>query len=82
MSSIETLAQRLATATAWARGYAETGDSGSDIFGTSTGAAAALVAQAVHEGGVAAIVLRGCRPRRKGSASSPCQKAGVSALSA
>jgi putative phosphoribosyl transferase len=65
---IELLAQRLLMATAWARGYAETGDLPIGYFGASTGAAAALVAKAAREGRVAAIVSRGGRPDLAGRA--------------
>jgi pimeloyl-ACP methyl ester carboxylesterase len=65
---IELLAQRLLMATAWARGYVETGDLPIGYFGASTGAAAALVAEAAHEGPIAAIVSRGGRPDLAGRA--------------
>jgi pimeloyl-ACP methyl ester carboxylesterase len=65
---IELLAQRLLVATAWARGYVETGELPIGYFGASTGAAAALVAEAAHEGRVAAIVSRGGRPDLAGRA--------------
>jgi pimeloyl-ACP methyl ester carboxylesterase len=65
---IELLAQRLLMATAWARGYVETADLPIGYFGASTGAAAALVAEAAHEGRVAAIVSRGGRPDLAGRA--------------
>ena len=65
---IELLARRLLMATAWVRQDAETRDLPVGYFGASTGAAAALVAEAAHEGPVAAIVSRGGRPgpRRAG----------------
>ena len=66
--NIELLAQRLLMATAWARGYVETGDLPIGYFGASTGAAAALVAEAAHEGRVATIVSRGGRPDLAGRA--------------
>ena len=65
---IELLAHRLLMAAAWARGYMETGDLPIGYFGASTGAAAALVAEATHEGRVGAIVSRGGRPDLAGRA--------------
>jgi putative phosphoribosyl transferase len=59
---IELLAGRLLLATAWVRQDAETHDLHVGYFGASTGAAAALVAAAAHEGPIAAIVSRGGRP--------------------
>ena len=55
-------------ATAWARQDAETRDLLVGYFGASTGAAAALVAEAAHEGPIAAIVSRGGRPDLAGRA--------------
>jgi putative phosphoribosyl transferase len=66
--NVELLAQRLLMATAWVRGYVETGDLPIGYFGASTGAAAALVAEAAHEGPIAAIVSRGGRPDLAGRA--------------
>lgn len=65
---IELLAQRLLMATAWAKEDAETRDLPVGYFGASTGAAAALVAEAAHEGPIAAIVSRGGRPDLAGPA--------------
>jgi pimeloyl-ACP methyl ester carboxylesterase len=65
---IELLARRLLMATAWVRQDAETRDLPVGYFGASTGAAAALVAEAAHEGRVAAIVSRGGRPDLAGRA--------------
>jgi len=65
---IELLARRLLMATAWVRQDAETRDLPIGYFGASTGAAAALVAEAAHEGPVAAIVSRGGRPDLAGQA--------------
>src|SRR5271166_3318465 len=59
---IELLARRLLMATAWVGHDAATADLPVGYFGASTGAAAALVAEAAHEGPVAAIVSRGGRP--------------------
>jgi len=59
---IELLARRLLMATAWVRQDAETSHLLVGYFGASTGAAAALVAEAAHEGPVPAIVSRGGRP--------------------
>ena len=65
---IELLARRLLMATAWVRQGAETRDLPIGYFGASTGAAAALVAEAAHEGPIAAIVSRGGRPALAGRA--------------
>jgi pimeloyl-ACP methyl ester carboxylesterase len=65
---IELLARRLSMATAWVREDAETRDLLVGYFGASTGAAAALVAEAMHEGPIAAIVSRGGRPDLAGPA--------------
>jgi len=65
---IELLAQRLLMATAWVRRDAGTADLPIGYFGASTGAAAALVAEAGREGPVAAIVSRGGRPDLAGPA--------------
>ena len=59
---IELLARRLLMATARIRQDAETRHLSVGYFGASTGAAAALVAEAAHEGPIAAIVSRGGRP--------------------
>lgn len=59
---IPLLADRLALATDWVAGRAETASLAIGYFGASTGAAAALVAAARHERKIAAIVSRGGRP--------------------
>jgi dienelactone hydrolase len=58
---IPLLADRLAVATDWAR-HSELGTLSLGYFGSSTGAAAALLADARRPGVVAAIVSRGGRP--------------------
>ena len=65
---IELLARRLLMATAWIRQDAETHGLPIGYFGPSTGAAAALVAEAAREGPIAAIVSRGGRPDLAGRA--------------
>ena len=65
---IELLARRLLMATAWIRQDAETHGLLIGYFGASTGAAAALVAEAAREGPIAAIVSRGGRPDLAGRA--------------
>ena len=65
---IELLARRLLMATAWIRQDAETHRLPIGYFGASTGAAAALVAEAAREGPIAAIVSRGGRPDLAGRA--------------
>jgi pimeloyl-ACP methyl ester carboxylesterase len=65
---IELLARRLLLATAWVRQDAETRNLAVGYFGASTGAAAALVAEAAREGPIAAIVSRGGRPDLAGRA--------------
>jgi len=65
---IALLARRLLLATAWVRQDAATRDLLVGYFGASTGAAAALVAEAAHEGPIAAIVSRGGRPDLAGPA--------------
>jgi len=59
---IPLLAERLAEATQWARHFELTQMLPIHYFGASTGAAAALVAAAQPEIGVAAVVSRGGRP--------------------
>lgn len=59
---VELLAERLAAATAWLRREPETAALAVGYFGTSTGAAAALVAAARLEPAVSAVVFRGGRP--------------------
>lgn len=65
---IDLLAGRLSTATAWIRQHPETAGLAIGYFGASTGAAAALVAAAVRDNPVAAIVSRGGRPDLAGLA--------------
>jgi putative phosphoribosyl transferase len=65
---IELLARRLLMASAWVRQDAETCDLPIGYFGASTGAAAALVAEAAREAPIAAIVSRGGRPDLAGPA--------------
>jgi putative phosphoribosyl transferase len=65
---IELLARRLLLATSWVGGDADTRDLAIGYFGASTGAAAALVAQAAHPEPIAAIVSRGGRPDLAGLA--------------
>jgi putative phosphoribosyl transferase len=60
---IDLLADRLVAATAWLRSRPEVASSTSvGLFGASTGAAAALVAAAAPDAGIAAVVSRGGRP--------------------
>jgi len=59
---IELLARRLLLASAWVRQDAATRNLPIGYFGASTGAAAALVAEAAREEPIAAIVSRGGRP--------------------
>lgn len=61
------LARRLADATGWLRGQAETEGLAVGYFGASTGAAAALWAAAVPGTRVAAVVSRGGRPDLAGA---------------
>src|SRR6516162_9501003 len=68
ISAIQLLAQRLLISTAWVRQDVETHDLAVGYFGASTGAAAALVAEAAHEWQIAAIVSRGGRPDLAGRA--------------
>ena len=56
------LADRLAGAKEWAKEQPETRDLEIGYFGASTGAAAALVASALHPKSIGAIVSRGGRP--------------------
>src|SRR5437762_5359061 len=65
--NIELLAERLSHATKWTRAQANTQDLGIGYFGSSTGAAGALVAAAEFPD-VAAIVSRGGRPDLAGDA--------------
>ncbi|MEO5781572.1 MAG: phosphoribosyltransferase [Arthrobacter oryzae] len=63
---IPLLARRLASATAWLAGRADTATSSIGYFGASTGAAAALWAASGPSARVAAIVSRGGRPELAG----------------
>lgn len=65
---ISLLASRLATATAWAGLRPETAALGVGYFGASTGAAAALLAAAMADGRIRAVVSRGGRPDLAGDA--------------
>lgn len=56
------LAGRLGAATGWLRGAPEAAGLSVGYFGASTGAAAALVAEAEAGGGIGGIVSRGGRP--------------------
>jgi putative phosphoribosyl transferase len=62
------LAERLVHATRWAKEQKETGNLPIGYFGSSTGAAAALVAAAELPNDVAAVVSRGGRPDLAGDA--------------
>jgi len=66
--NINLLAERLVHATKWARQQKETCDLGIGYFGSSTGAAAALVAAAQLPEDVRAVVSRGGRPDLAGDA--------------
>ena len=66
--NIGLLADRLVHATKWARQQEETGDLHVGYFGSSTGAAAALVAAAEIPQNIRAIVSRGGRPDLAGDA--------------
>jgi putative phosphoribosyl transferase len=59
---IALLAERLTQATQWARENPQTRALRIGTFGASTGAAAALVAAAIGESGIGAVVSRGGRP--------------------
>lgn len=65
---IELLAKRMVGATEWVRGYPDTQALNVGYFGSSTGAAAALVAAAAKPEAVDAVVSRGGRPDLAGSA--------------
>jgi putative phosphoribosyl transferase len=65
---IRLLAERLLHATDWVREDAQTGDLRIGYFGASTGAAAALMADALSENAIGAIVSRGGRPDLAGRA--------------
>src|SRR5438552_11064883 len=66
--NISLLAKRLVHATKWARQQEETRDQRIGYFGSSTGAAAALVAAAELPQDVGAVVSRGGRPDLAGDA--------------
>jgi putative phosphoribosyl transferase len=59
---IDLLTERLISAAEWLKGNARTRNLKLGIFGSSTGAAAALIAAAKLPGDVAAVVSRGGRP--------------------
>jgi putative phosphoribosyl transferase len=65
---IPLLASRLATATAWAQQNAGTSGLRVGYFGASTGAGAALLASAMADGRIGAVVSRGGRPDLAGDA--------------
>lgn len=65
---IPLLASRLVTATAWAQQRDETGRLEIGYFGSSTGAGAALLAAAMANGRIGAVVSRGGRPDLAGEA--------------
>ncbi|MFY1826805.1 dienelactone hydrolase family protein [Myxococcus fulvus] len=62
------LARRLIAVTRWARAQPELAGLSLGYFGSSTGAAAALMAAALHPGYVQAVVSRGGRPELAGPA--------------
>jgi putative phosphoribosyl transferase len=64
---VQLLAQRLAIANDWAGDDARTRDLPIGYFGASTGAAAALIAAALPEANVGAVVSRGGRPDLAGA---------------
>src|SRR5882762_5173181 len=66
--NIPMLAERLVAATRWALDQATTRDINIGYFGSSTGAAAALVAAAELGEGISAVVSRGGRPDLAGEA--------------
>lgn len=61
------LSRRTIDAIGWARGRADIGDLPLGLFGSSTGAAAALAAAAERPGEVRAVVSRGGRPDLAGT---------------
>jgi pimeloyl-ACP methyl ester carboxylesterase len=67
------LAERLISATAWISTFPDTRRLRIGYFGSSTGAAAALVAAAERPAGLGAVVSRGGRPDLAGSALSRVQ---------
>ena len=64
---IPLLAGRLAEATAWLRGEGDVADVPLGYFGASTGAGAALLAAAMPDAPISAIVSRGGRPDLAGA---------------
>jgi pimeloyl-ACP methyl ester carboxylesterase len=64
---VSLLAQRLAIATEWANTDPRTNEAHVGYFGASTGAAAALIAAALPESRVEAVVSRGGRPDLAGA---------------
>ncbi|MEX1115255.1 MAG: dienelactone hydrolase family protein [Akkermansiaceae bacterium] len=70
---IELLAERLLAATRWVEDDLELGELKIGYFGASTGGGAALLAAAVMEDRVAAVVYRGGRPDLAGEALSKVQ---------
>jgi putative phosphoribosyl transferase len=66
--NIPLLAERLVAVTRWVLEHVATRDMNVGYFGSSTGAAAALVAAAELPGSVAAVVSRGGRPDLAGDA--------------
>ncbi|UKJ64139.1 dienelactone hydrolase family protein [Cellulosimicrobium cellulans] len=65
---VELLAGRLASAVRWLRSRSDVRDARVGLFGASTGAAAALLAAADPDLGIAAVVSRGGRPDLAGGA--------------
>lgn len=59
---IPLLGSRLVTATAWAQQHGDTANLRVGYFGASTGAGAALLAAAMADGRIGAVVSRGGRP--------------------
>ena len=66
--NVELLAERLVYATKWAEQQNETRNLGLAYFGSSTGAAAALIAAAELPENISAVVSRGGRPDLAGAA--------------
>ena len=66
--NVSLLAERLVHATKWTRQQKETRDLNIGYFGSSTGAAAALVGAAELQQNVGAVVSRGGRPDLAGAA--------------
>lgn len=63
---VSLLGERVAQAIRWARGDTRTGELSIGLFGASTGAAAALVADSTPDLDVSAVVSRGGRPDMAG----------------